>query len=562
MPNRQPWIIGSPVRQARLASGLILFLYIATHLLNHAVLNFSLPAADAVLLLQKFIWQGTLGTALLYSALFIHMLLGLWSLYIRRTAGWRRGEALQLALGLAIPAMLANHITVTRLAWSLQGLDKGYIAELYALWVAEPPWGYLQMAVLVVAWFHGCLGLYFLLRLRRAWPSLQAPLLAAAILLPALALLGFLQGGREVARLLSDPAFRHVHLPVSVTGTAAQKAQLAWLRQDFLIGYAVSIILVLLARLARALKERSGRFIALRYPGDQRVRVPAGLTLLDASRRAGIPHASVCGGRGRCSTCRVRILWSAQTLPAPLPHEQRVLDGIGAQLGNIRLACQLCPGSDMAIVPLIPPAVASQYILGRTPRMPGDERFVVAMFIDLRGSTGLVERCMPFDSVFLLGRFITAATRAVTESGGLPVQFLGDGLLALFGLDTSPRIACQQALAAVQAASAEFATLSPLFGQETGGPLRYGIGVHCGRAIVGDIGFGDNVAFTALGDTIHLAHRLQELARNHEVAAAISNDVFDLAGVVAVMDELETCVRGRAQPIKVRLVKEREDVLF
>jgi adenylate cyclase len=550
-----PWLLGSPVRKLRLATGLVLFTYVLTHLLNHAMLNISVVAADQVLLIQKFIWQGPVGTAALYASLTTHALLGVWALYDRRYFQWRASEIWQLALGLSIPALLANHLTVTRAALTFYGLDKGYIAELDALWIAGPYWGYVQMAVLVAAWSHACLGLFFLLRLRRSFAALHAPLLVAAVLIPVLALIGFTEGGREVARALADPAYRAAHLPVGVTGTAAAKTWLAALRNHFLIGYASLLVLALLARLGRSLLERWRGNMVLHYPGGRRVNAPIGLSVLETSRMHGIAHASICGGKGRCSTCRVRILWSAEKLPEPPAHERAVLSGIGADPDAVRLACQLRPRADLSVAPLIPPEVAGDFVLGRCQRIPGDERFLAVMFIDLRGSTRLTERRMPFDSVFLLGRFIAAATRATVQSGGRPVQFLGDGLLSLFGLETDPPTACRQALDAIATLDRELGTLGPVFGQETGETLRYGIGLHCGRAIVGEIGFGGHVAFTALGETVNLAHRLQEHARESGAAAVISSEIFIIADIAPIdLPETLATLRGVKAPLSVRLV--------
>jgi adenylate cyclase len=565
-PDRQPWLLGSRVRQLRLTAGLVLLTYVTTHLLNHAALNISIAAADRVLLVQRFIWQGIAGTTLLYAALAIHPLLGLWALYARRHFRWTAAEAWQLLLGLTIPALLANHVTVTRLPLTLYGINKGYSAELVALFVAglgpHVFWGWGQIAVLVVAWAHGCLGLYFLLRLRRWFPAWQAPLLAAAILLPVLALLGFAAGGRELTRAMADAAFVALNLSPAQLGLAAQKAHLATIRNWFLLGYGAAILLVLAARIVRRLAELRHGLVTIRYPGGARVRVAPGLSVLDASRLNNISHASVCGGKGRCSTCRVRVLWSEAALPPPAPHERIVLDGIGADPELIRLACQLHPRADLSVVPLIPPEVATEFVLGRTRRIPGDERFLAAMFIDLRGSSSLAARHMPFDSVFLVGRFITAVTRAVVESGGRPVQFLGDGLLALFGLDCPPNRACVQALDAVQTIEAGLAELAPLFGQETGQHLRYGIGLHCGRAIVGEIGFAKHVAFTALGETVNLAHALQDLARDLDVAAVVSDEVFKVAGAdPAGYASIEATLRGRQAPLMVRAVDARSEPL-
>jgi adenylate cyclase len=552
--HRQPWHVGAPVRRLRLASGLVLFVYVTTHLIDHALCNASYAAADAMLAVQKWIWQGVVGTALLYSALLAHLTLGLYALYARRQFRWAPTEALQLAVGLAIPALLANHVAVTRAAWTLYGLQKGYIAELTALWIASPFLGAVQVAALIAAWLHGCLGLYMLLRLRRWYPRWQAPLLAAAVLLPVLALLGFADGGREVARALATPGFRAAHLGQAVTGTPVQIAHLAAYRNDFLFLYPVCIMLVLLARLVRRVLELRRGLITVTYPGAERVRVTRGHSVLDASLIGRIPHAAVCGGKGRCSTCRVRILLSAGELPEPALHERRLLGDIGADLSQVRLACQLRPQADIHVVPIIAPAFALQFVAGRTVRIPEDEVFVAAMFVDLRGSTDLAAQRTPFDSVFLLGRFIGGVTRAVVSCDGRPVQFLGDGVLALFGLEGGQAVACRSALAAIEAIRQELRLEASLFEQETGQKLRFGIGLHCGRAIVGEISLSDHIGFTALGDTVNIAHRLQEAARDFHAEAAVSEEVFVTAAVDPPAYSKRTLeLRSRRTPLNVRI---------
>jgi adenylate cyclase len=549
----QKWYFGPPTRRLRLGSGLVLFAYVATHLVNHALCNASMAAADAMLLIQKWIWQSVPGTVALYGALLVHVLLGLQALYARRHFRWTRAEAMQLGFGLAVPALVANHIAVTRTALALYGLNKGYVAELASLWVASPALGWLQVAVLVAAWTHGCIGLFFLLRLRRGFATYAPLLLAAAVLLPVLALLGFVQGGREVARALAQPGFRAAHLGPAVVGTPEQVAELAWLRDRFLLLYVAAVALVIAARGIRRLLEWRRGLITVSYAGAGTVRMAPGHSVLDASRMGGIPHASVCGGRGRCSTCRIRILSSAGPLTPPSAHERQMLTGIGADTAQVRLACQLHPTADVQVFPLIPARLALQFVAGRAMRIPEEERFVAAMFIDLRGSTVMMANRTPFDSVFLLGRFIDSVTRAVLDAGGRPVQFLGDGVLALFGLESPPEQACRQALAAVDGISAALHALRGLFAQETGHDLRFGIGLHCGRAIVGEIGLSDHVAFTALGDIVNMASRLQELARDLGAAAAVSDDVFACANAdPSRYRAVDSVPRGAARPMRVR----------
>ena len=127
----------------------------------------------------------------------------------------------------------------------------------------------------------------------------------------------------------------------------------------------------------------------------------------------------------------------------------------------------------MLVSPLIPPESAMGYVAGRHSRIPGEERFVAAIFVDLRGSSALAAERTPFDSVFLLGRFIASVSAAITECGGRPVQFLGDGVLALFGLDYDAGTVCRRALDAVAALPARLEGTAELFCQELGRELRY-----------------------------------------------------------------------------------------
>src|SRR4029079_11526137 len=191
----------------------------------------------------------------------------------------------------------------------------------------------------------------------------------------------------------------------------------------------------------------------------RKVRSPRGLTILETSLRYNVPHASVCGGKARCSTCRVRVISDRTTLPPPSGRESLVLSRVGAGANPaIRLACQLRPKNDVAVIPVLPANVGADFVRNRQRINIGEEHYVVSMFIDMRGSTRLAETKLPFDTVFLINRFLEAASQAVIDAGGQPNQFVGDGLLALFALDTDPATACRQAMraAAMVASNVEY----------------------------------------------------------------------------------------------------------
>ena len=540
------------LRQLRLGTGLVLFAYILTHLVNHVLGNISLSAMDAGLTAVAAIWFNPLGLLVLYTGLVGHLLLGLYALYERRYFRVRLWEAVQSLLGLAIPPLLVTHIVATRIAFSTEGLERGNAQELYAFWIASPQNGVMQAVVLVVAWLHGCVGLYFWLRLKPGFPAVSPWLLAGAVLVPVLALLGFVQGGRSIALLAQDPAWRAQALAPVHVGTSAQAARLQAIRGALLAAYAAALALVLAARGLRTLAEVRLGTIRIRYPDGRTVRVPSGTNVLEASRRFNIPHASVCGGRGRCSTCRVRVSDGADTLglPAPSKAERAVLERIGAA-PNIRLACQLQPRCDLAVTPLFQPRPRLRQARELERAQSGEERFIVAMFIDLRGSTRLAEERLPYDTVFIINRFLGAVGDAVRDAGGSVNQLLGDGMLALFGLQTDPATGACEALRAVDAIAGHVAGLNRLLSADLGQTLRYGIGLYAGMAIVGEMGDHTDARFTALGDTVNVASRLQSLTKTFGCVALVSEAVYATAQVPAQALQ-EVNVDGRSETLKVR----------
>src|SRR3984885_7364807 len=130
------------LRQIRLATGLVLYVYVSLHFANHALGNISVGAMESGLAIQKLIWQSLAGATILYVSLLTHMSLGFWALYERRRFRWTRLEATQLVLGLSIPFLLTNHVIGTRLALSQFGIEKGYAQELVGFWVNSPLLGW------------------------------------------------------------------------------------------------------------------------------------------------------------------------------------------------------------------------------------------------------------------------------------------------------------------------------------------------------------------------------------------------------------------------------------
>jgi len=548
---------GISLRQIRLASGVVLFAYLISHFLNHALGNISMEALASGVYWHTLFWQSLPVTIVFYAACLVHTGLGIWALYERRQFRWKAIEPLQLVLGLSIPAMIITHVIGVRLGHSLYGHEILYPQVFFAYWIAWPPLKmWMLFGVLLISWMHGCIGLYLWLRMKTFFKAAAPYLLAAAILVPTLAMLGLYQGGRNVVE--SDSVeWREENLKPVQTGTSAEKTVLNNVTNYFLIGYFALLALALLAKGARAIHERRGGMVNLSYGNGRTVRVPKGLSVLEASLRNNVPHASVCGGRARCSTCRIRIIGDCSHLPEPSQREAFVLGRVGGNDPSIRLACQLRPANDLSFFQLFLPHTVSAGSHASNPTRIGQERYLVSMFVDMRGSTKLAEKRLPFDTVFIVNRFLGAVSQAVLESGGLPNQFVGDGMLALFGLTASRPDACRQALKAAAMIAANVEELNRFLEHDLREPIRFGIGIHGGEVIVGDIGYRDHMVFTALGDAVNVAARLQDMTKTLACEVVISDEVRSTAGIPAdALPQQEVEIRGRNEPMIVRAVSE------
>jgi adenylate cyclase len=547
---------GLSVRQIRIVCGLILFAYLISHFLNHALGNISLEALAWGLHYHLMFWQFLPVAVVFYAALIVHGGLGIWALYERRQFKWKAAEPLQLVLGLSIPMLAAAHVIVTRLGHTLFAIDRSYPQVLHSYWATASMRIWLTLSVLVVAWIHGCIGLYFWLRMKSLFRRAGPYLLAAAVLVPTLALLGLYQSGRTVVHDSADSAWRAANLSVDKVGTPAEVDMLETMTSRFMVGYLGLLALVLAARGVRTWRERKRGMIMLSYGNGRTIRVPKGLSVLEASLRHQVPHASVCGGRARCSTCRIRVIGDCAALPQPSNREAFILNRVGSAADPaVRLACQLRPDNDLAFFQIFTPqAVTTRH---NSPPHIGEERYLVSVFVDMRGSTRLAESRLPFDTVFIVNRFLGAVSQAVIESGGQPNQFLGDGQLALFGLTANRQIACRQALQAAARISVHVEELNQFLKDDLREPIRFGIGIHGGEVIVGDIGYRDHIVFTALGDAVNIAARLQDMTKTFGCEAIISDEVRATAGLSSdALPHQEIEIRGRSGPLSVCVVAE------
>ncbi|MBV8736312.1 MAG: adenylate/guanylate cyclase domain-containing protein [Alphaproteobacteria bacterium] len=548
-------------RRLRLWSGLVMLAYVTMHLANHAIGLISLRAMNSVLGWVVWLWGNPPAQVLLYSAFLVHFTLALWALWERRTLRLNIGELTQVVLGFAVPILVVQHVVGTRLSHDVFGTaNNNYTFVLWVLFVHSPWHGALQLATLIIAWAHAMLGLHFWLKVRLWYARLQSIAFATALMVPVLSMLGAIEASRQIAALAADPAWTREAFAYFRLPSPAEQQVLSEITNSLGWFFAGIVAAVLLARFMRRLWQRRHGLVRIAYPDGRVVEVTPGTSVLEASRLVGIPHAHICGGRGRCSTCRVRVRGAVGSIDPPAEPERRILRRIGAT-PNVRLACQLRPKGPVEVTPLLPPFAYARDGSRRVDFAQGSEREIAIMFTDIRGFTALSEGRLPYDVVFILNRYFAAVGRSVESVGGRVDKFLGDGVMALFGIENGAPEGCRGALAAARLISERMAELNASLQDEIDQPMRIGIGIHAGPIIIGEMGFGTVSSITAIGDAVNTASRLQELSKEYDCELVVSEAVVLRAGLdLSGFPRQEVEIRGKREMLAVRTLGRAADL--
>ena len=201
---------------------------------------------------------------------------------------------------------------------------------------------------------------------------------------------------------------------------------------------------------------------------------------------------------------------------------------------------------------------------GTGPRLSGhlfsrDEREIAILFADLRGFTTLSEDRLPYDVVFVLNRYFTAMGTAVEEAGGRVDKFIGDGVMALFGIEQGVAQGSRSAMEAARRMAAHLDDLNKGLAADLAQPLRIGIGLHSGSVIVGEMGYGPATSVTAIGDAVNTASRLESLTKECDAQLIVSAPLAGHAGLdLSGFPSHQIDVRGRAAPLDIHVLQDAQ----
>jgi adenylate cyclase len=538
-------------KRLRLFTGLVMATFVVLHLINASLGIASIAAMEAMRGVLVVIWGSIPGMTLILGSITIHVALALMSLYYRSHLNLPTWEWVRIFLGFSIPVLAAGHVLGTRVAMNVLDIEVTYPGVLAVLFGKGWEFVLRQSTLVFVAWGHMAFGIHFWLRLRPWYPKAVIFLYPLALFIPFLAVAGYLRGTADMAaRLAADPNLPSTLFAGYRAAPAELKASLAG--QDIkIIGIIFGLlILVLIARKVRQFyRTRRGTF-SVTYPSRQVASVPLGASILDVSRMNSIPHAAVCGGRGRCSTCRVRVTKGLDHLPPAAGDELIVLDHINA-VPDTRLACQTRPRRDIHITPLLPPSAGPREAL-RPGGVTGKEVKGVFLFVDLRGSTKLGERNLPYDVVFILNEFFAEMAAALSTTDGRYAQFNGDGLMALYGLEGTFEMGCRNAVSGAIEMFRRLDNLNQRFIGELDEPLAIGVGIHGGDAIFGTMGPPATPILSAIGDNVNIAARLESETKNLGMPLVISEVVAEAAGLdLCTLKKSKATLKGRKESVQI-----------
>ncbi|HKI06605.1 MAG TPA: protein kinase [Thermoanaerobaculia bacterium] len=248
-------------------------------------------------------------------------------------------------------------------------------------------------------------------------------------------------------------------------------------------------------------------------------------SLLDLALRAGIPHFHECGGRARCSTCRVRIVAGGQNVSPPNADEKKLAGRFNFS-PDIRLACQLTVNGDVAVQRLILDTEDFGLLRHEAGQAaPAQEAALAVLSCELKNFAAFVRKFPPYDVVHVLNRFFLQIGEPVPANGGRIERYAGEEMTALFGLDGGD--AREKCLAAVRAAlrmAARMEELNRYTKSHFGTGLELGVGLHFGRMIVGQVGHPSKMQMAAIGEAPAVARRAQRANReNGTVILATEN---------------------------------------
>ena len=512
----------------KLWTGMFLMFYCVTHHMNHSLGIFGLTVVDYAREYFLLFWRNPVISFFLLFTLVIHIIFSLLRVIKMATfKGFQSHEWFQLITGILTVPLLAIHITTTGIAHRFYGVE-----DTYTFWTS-PGLDYFEIFffnfIMLFIWLHGYIGIKFWMKVNSNYQKYLRQADIFFLIIPLLSIVGQISIFRESdLKGFFDTEYKEKILKYSNPENIDLNVLLENTIIYFVLPYLLSIMVLFGYRFYYFKIKRRNNSIKVSYPDGGVSNIFPGMNILEASLQAGIPHAHVCGGRGRCSTCRIKIDQDLTQLEPPRQNERRILRSIGAP-ENIRLACQAYPKIDLNVSPLLSADANFQESYFEQKYTYGSDREICILFADLRAFTKMSEKKLPFDIVFILNQYFKLMGQIIENNGGYLDKFIGDGTMALFGIEEGPKEGSRNAINAATKMNDELKKLNESLINDLPFPLKMGIGIHTGNVIIGKMGYKHAKNLTAVGDAVNTASRLESLTKELKSQIIISKYTFELS---------------------------------
>jgi adenylate cyclase len=296
--------------------------------------------------------------------------------------------------------------------------------------------------------------------------------------------------------------------------------------------------------------------------GEKTITVEAGQTILEASLNAGIPHFHACGGKAKCSTCRILILEGEQHLSKPNQLEEKIRALVKLP-ATVRLACQVTVETGSVKVDrMIKDWSEASAFLKLDEHRPGhfelrplgEEKQLVLFFLDIRNFTPFVEKHLPFDVIYLIRKLFDIFYAAIVNKQGQVIETTGDEMYAVFGQATSLKKAADSAIAAGFDILEQLRSLNNAYAQILSPGFEVGIGLHSGKVIIGEINLGGYIKKNVMGLAVNIAARIQQSTKQLNNSFIVSGEIIRQSTYNGISEEREVMLAGIGNPIHVHLI--------
>ena len=290
-------------------------------------------------------------------------------------------------------------------------------------------------------------------------------------------------------------------------------------------------------------------FNLLVEPDNKEIQISPDESILTGSLRNNIAHSSACGGNGKCSTCRVKIISGLENCSTPNEIENKISKKLSFP-NDIRLACQTNISGNVKVKRLLldkRDLKSNNQILSNKFTSVGNIKNLTVMFCDIRGFTKFSETLSAYDVIFILNRYFSIMREIIIKNGGEVNNYIGDAILAIFGMEENR----QQVLRAVNAAIHMIEAMDEFkkylyMSYKQDFDIR--IGIHYGEVIVGSVGEDKDKKITFIGDTVNIASRIEQINKDSDTRLLVSEVAYEhIKTSVEINNYLRLKLRGSSK---------------